>query len=55
MREQMQSMVTADPMSFMRSMAEKNMSMWKDMQNSFLSGTDVSDSSVEEPSDRKKS
>ena len=55
MREQMQSMVTADPMSFMRDMAEKNMAMWKDMQDSFLSGTGVSHSSVEDASERKKS
>ena len=55
MREQMQFMVTADPMSFMRDMAEKNMSMWKDMQDSFLSGTGVNTSSVEETSEHKKS
>ena len=55
MREQMQSMVTADPMSFMRDMAEKNMSMWKDMQDSFLSSTGVNTSSVEDASERKRS
>ena len=35
-REQMQSMMTTDPMSLMRDMTEKNMSMWKEMQESFF-------------------
>ena len=30
LRQQMQSMMTADPLSFMREMTEKNMAMWKD-------------------------
>ena len=52
MREQMQSMVTTDPMSLMRDMTEKNMSMWKDMQDSFLR---AGGSSSQTGSDRKKS
>jgi polyhydroxyalkanoate synthesis repressor PhaR len=36
LREQMQTMMTADPLSFMREMAEKNMALWKDMQDSFF-------------------
>ena len=36
LREQMQSMMTADPLSLMRNMTEKNMAMWKDMQESFF-------------------
>jgi polyhydroxyalkanoate synthesis repressor PhaR len=36
LREQMQSMITADPLSLMRDMTEKNMAMWKDMQESFF-------------------
>ena len=53
-REQMQSIVTADPMSFMRDMTEKNISMWKEMQNSFLSATGVAGKSTEESGDPKK-
>jgi polyhydroxyalkanoate synthesis repressor PhaR len=52
MREQMQSMITTDPMSFMRDMTEKNMSMWKDMQDSFLR---AGSSSSRTESDPKKS
>ena len=52
MREQMQSMITTDPMSFMRDMTEKNMSMWKDMQDSFLR---AGSSSSRTESDSKKS
>ena len=52
MREQMQSMITTDPMSFMRDMTEKNMSMWKDMQDSFLR---PGGRSSQTDSDRKKS
>lgn len=52
MREQMQSMITTDPLSFMRDMTEKNMSMWKDMQDSFLR---AGRSSGQADSDRKKS
>lgn len=55
MREQMQSMVTADPMSFMRDMAEKNMSMWKDMQDSFLGATGTRDDPADDRGERKKS
>jgi len=42
MREQLQSMMTADPLSLMRDMTEKNMALWKDMQESFFrsSGSD---------------
>lgn len=36
LRQQMQSMMTADPLSFMREMTEKNMALWKDMQDSFF-------------------
>ena len=55
MREQMQSMITADPMSFMRDMTEKNISMWKDMQDSFLGAAGIGGDSDEEPGERKKS
>jgi polyhydroxyalkanoate synthesis repressor PhaR len=55
MREQMQSVVTADPMSFMRDMAEKNLSMWKDMQDSFLGATETRDDPADERDERKKS
>lgn len=50
MREQMQSMMTADPLSFMREMTEKNMALWKDMQESFFR----SNASDAERSDRDK-
>lgn len=40
LREQMQSMITADPLSLMRNMTEKNMAMWKDMQKSFFRSSD---------------
>ena len=43
LREQMQTMMTADPLSFMREMTEKNMTLWKDMQESFFRGTGNSD------------
>jgi polyhydroxyalkanoate synthesis repressor PhaR len=36
-RDQMQSVMTTDPLTFMRDMTEKNMSVWKDMQDSFFS------------------
>lgn len=36
LREQMQTMMTADPLTFMREMTEKNMALWKDMQDSFF-------------------
>ena len=52
LREQMQSMMTADPLSFMREMTEKNMTLWKDMQESFFrstGGTDESDGGRREP------
>jgi polyhydroxyalkanoate synthesis regulator protein len=55
MREQMQSVVTADPMSFMRDMAEKNLSMWKDMQDSFLGATETRDNPADDGGERKKS
>ena len=55
MREQMQSLVTADPMSFMRGMAEKNMSMWKDMQDSLLGATSTGGNPAQDAGDRKKS
>ena len=55
MREQMQSVVTTDPMSFMRDMTEKNLSMWKEMQDSFLGAAGVGDRSGESTDDRKKS
>ena len=55
MREQMQSVVTTDPMSFMRDMTEKNLSMWKEMQDSFLGAAGVGDRSSESTDDRKKS
>lgn len=57
LREQMQTMMTADPLTFMREMTEKNMALWKDMQDSFFrsgpgggSGTGHDDSA----NDRKK-
>ena len=55
MREQLQSVATADPLSFMRDMAEKNLSMWKEMQDSFLGGATPRDESARTGSDRKKS
>ena len=39
LREQMQTMMTADPLSLMRDMTEKNMAMWKEMQESFFRST----------------
>lgn len=36
MREQMQSMMTGDPMSLMRGMTEQNLNMWKEMQETFM-------------------
>ena len=55
MREQMQSVVTTDPMSFMRDMTEKNLSMWKEMQDSFLGASGVGAGSGKSADDRKKS
>ena len=54
LRQQMQSMMTADPLSFMREMTEKNMALWKDMQESFFRapGGDADD---KEGDGRKKS
>ena len=54
MREQMQSVVTADPMSFMRDMAEKNLSMWKEMQDNFLGNPTARDNSTQARNERKK-
>lgn len=55
MREEMQSMITAEPLSVMRKMAEKNMSMWKDMQNSFLGAAGSASSATQDADDTKKS
>ena len=41
LREQMQSMMTADPLSLMRDMTEKNMALWKEMQESFFRASDA--------------
>ena len=35
-REQMQSVMTGDPVSFMRGVTEQNLVLWKEMQESFL-------------------
>lgn len=45
LREQMQSMLTADPLSLMREMTEKNMNLWKEMQENFFRATLNPDSS----------
>lgn len=55
MHDQMQSMVTTDPISFMRGVAEKNMSMWKDMQDSFINATAASGGFTKDSGDSKKS
>ncbi|MFT5174942.1 MAG: polyhydroxyalkanoate synthesis repressor PhaR [Gammaproteobacteria bacterium] len=55
MHAQMQSMVTTDPISFMRGVAEKNMSMWKDMQDSFINATAAGGGFAKDSSDSKKS
>ena len=36
LREQMQGMLTADPLSLMREVTENNMAMWKEMQSNFF-------------------
>ena len=36
MREQVESMITADPLTLMREATEKNVAMWQEMQKSFL-------------------
>ena len=54
MQEQMQSLVTTDPMSFMRSVAEKNMSLWNDMQESFRNATAAGSGFAKKPGDNKK-
>jgi polyhydroxyalkanoate synthesis repressor PhaR len=36
MREQMQNMMTGDPLSIVRGMTEQNLSMWKEMQETFV-------------------
>ena len=55
MREQLQSVTTADPLSFMRDMTEKNLSMWKEMQDSFLGNATPRENAPQTDSDRKKS
>ena len=53
LREQMQTMMTADPLSLMREMTEKNMAIWKDMQESFFrSATAGHDAQGSSKSDR---
>ena len=36
MRTQMQNMMVGDPLSYMRDLTEKNMSMWRDIQEGFF-------------------
>lgn len=36
MRSQMQNMMVSDPLSYMRDLTEKNMSMWRDIQEGFF-------------------
>ena len=36
MRDQMQSVMTGDAVSFMRGITEQNLNMWKEMQENFL-------------------
>ena len=39
LREQMQSMMTADPLTLMREVTENNMGLWKEMQENFFNAT----------------
>jgi polyhydroxyalkanoate synthesis repressor PhaR len=55
MREQIQATVTTEPMSFMRNVAEQNMSMWKDMQDSFVNATTTASGFAKDSNDNKKS
>jgi len=36
LREQMQSMLTADPLTLMREVTENNMNLWREMQGNFF-------------------
>lgn len=36
MRAQMQNMIVSDPLSYMRDLTEKNMSMWREIQEGFF-------------------
>jgi len=38
-RDSVANVMVGDPLSIMRDVAEQNLAMWKDMQESFLSGT----------------
>jgi len=39
MHEQMQNVITGDPLSLMRDITEQNLSLWKDMQDGFFRAT----------------
>jgi len=39
LREQMQDVMPSDPLTLMRDVTEKNLNLWKEMQDSFFGGT----------------
>ena len=39
MREQMQNVMTGDPLALMRDLTEQNLTLWKDMQDGFFRAT----------------
>jgi len=53
MRDQMQSVMTGDAVSFMRGITEQNLNMWKEMQENFLrtANTPKPESREKEPPD----
>ena len=57
MRTQMQSMIVSDPLNYVRNLTEKNMSMWRDIQEGFFRAampkSRESDTDSEKDADKK--
>ena len=53
MREQVRNVMTGDPISYMRGLAEQNLNMWKEMQDSFFTPPAGGPRESEESKDQK--